>query len=81
MGRFLAGTNALHAYETATHAYETATGTIISPEHVVTTDADLLWDTKQSLLLAATGIRREKQDVAYAWAILHARVCASEELK
>jgi len=48
----VAGTNALHAYEAAT-------GTIISQEHVATTDADLLWDTRQSLLLAATGIRRE----------------------
>jgi hypothetical protein len=48
----VAGTNALHAYETAT-------GTAISAEHVATTDADLLWDTRQSLLLAATGIRRE----------------------
>jgi hypothetical protein len=28
-------------------------------EHVATTDADLLWDTKASLLLAATGVRRE----------------------
>jgi hypothetical protein len=48
----VAGTNALHAYETAT-------GTIISSEHVATMDADLLWDTRQSLLLAATGVRRE----------------------
>lgn len=48
----VAGTNALHAYEAAT-------GTVLSAEHVATTDADLLWDTKQSLLLAATGIRRE----------------------
>lgn len=48
----VAGTNALHAYETAS-------GTVISQEHVATTDADILWDTKQSLLLAATGIRRE----------------------
>jgi len=48
----VAGTNALYAYETAT-------GTILEREHVATTDADLLWDTKQSLLLAATGVRRE----------------------
>jgi hypothetical protein len=48
----VAGTNALYAYETAT-------GTIIGSEHVATTDADLLWDTSQSLLLAATGVRRE----------------------
>jgi hypothetical protein len=48
----VAGTNALHAYETAT-------GTVLSAEHVATTDADFLWDTKQSLLLAATGVRRE----------------------
>jgi hypothetical protein len=48
----VAGTNALYAYETAT-------GTILPTEYVATTDADLLWDTKQSLLLAATGVRRE----------------------
>jgi hypothetical protein len=48
----IAGTNALHAYETAT-------GTIIGREHVATTDADIVWDTRQSLLLAATGVRRE----------------------
>jgi len=48
----VAGTNALHAYEVAA-------GTMLSAEHVATRDADLLWDTKQSLLLAATGIRRE----------------------
>lgn len=48
----VAGTNALHAYETAA-------GAIINPEHVATADADLLWDTRQSLLLGATGVRRE----------------------
>ena len=48
----IAGTNALCAYETAT-------GTILPGDSVATTDADLLWDTKQSLLLAATGVRRE----------------------
>jgi hypothetical protein len=48
----VAGTNALYAYETAT-------GTVLPTEHVATADADLLWDTKQSLLLAATGVRRE----------------------
>jgi hypothetical protein len=48
----VAGTNALYAYETAT-------GTILPTDVVATTDADLLWDTKQSLLLAATGVRRE----------------------
>ena len=48
----VAGTNALYAYEAAT-------GTILPTEYVATTDTDLLWDTKQSLLLAATGIRRE----------------------
>lgn len=48
----VAGTNALHAYEVAT-------GTILGSESVATTDADLLWDTSQSLLLAATGVRRE----------------------
>ena len=48
----VAGTNALYAYEAAT-------GTVLPTEHVATADADLLWDTKQSLLLAATGVRRE----------------------
>lgn len=48
----VAGTNALYAYEAAT-------GTILPTEYVATTDADLLWDTRQSLLLAATGVRRE----------------------
>jgi hypothetical protein len=48
----VAGTNALHAYEVAA-------GVMIGQEHVATTDADLVWDTSQSLLLAATGIRRE----------------------
>ena len=48
----VAGTNALHAYEVAA-------GVMISQEHVATTDADLIWDISQSLLLAATGIRRE----------------------
>ncbi len=48
----VAGTNALYAYEAAT-------GTILQREHVATMDADLLWDTRQSLLLAATGVRRE----------------------
>lgn len=48
----VAGTNALYAYETAT-------GTILPAEHVATTDADLLWDTEESLSLAATGVRRE----------------------
>ena len=45
------GTNALFAYEVAT-------GTIIQQQHVATTDADLVWDPHQSLLLAATGIRK-----------------------
>jgi hypothetical protein len=48
----VAGTNALYAYETAT-------GTVLPREHVATSDADLLWDTDKSLLLAATGVRRE----------------------
>ena len=48
----VAGTNALYAYEAAT-------GTTLPTEYVATTDADLLWDTRQSLLLAATGVRRE----------------------
>jgi len=47
----VAGTNALYAYESVT-------GTIISSEHVATTDADLVWDNSQSLLLAATGVKR-----------------------
>ena len=48
----VAGTNALYAYEAAT-------GTVLGGEHVATTDADLLWDTSQSLSLAATGVRRK----------------------
>lgn len=48
----VAGTNALYAYEAAT-------GTVLQREYVATMDADLLWDTKQSLLLATTGVRRE----------------------
>ncbi len=55
----LLGTHVIVAGTNALHAYEAATGTIIGQEHVATTDADILWDTKQSLLLAATGIRRE----------------------
>lgn len=55
----LLGTHVIVAGTNALHAYEAATGTTISQEHVATTDADLLWDTKQSLLLAATGIRKE----------------------
>jgi hypothetical protein len=48
----VAGTNALYAYEAAT-------GTVLEQEFIATMDADLLWDTKQSLLLATTGIKRE----------------------
>jgi hypothetical protein len=48
----VAGTNALFAYEIAA-------GVVVSQQHVATTDADLIWDTNQSLLLAATGVRRE----------------------
>jgi len=47
----VAGTNALYAYEGAT-------GTVLESEYVATTDAGLLWDTSQSLLLAATGVKR-----------------------
>ena len=55
----LLGTHVIVAGTNALHAYEAATGTQIGSEHVATTDADILWDTKQSLLLAATGMRRE----------------------
>jgi hypothetical protein len=48
----VAGTNALYAYEAAA-------GVVLSGEYVATTDADLLWDTRQSLLLTATGVRKE----------------------
>jgi hypothetical protein len=48
----VAGTNALYAYEAAT-------GTVLDSQHVATTDADLLWDSNQSLLLATTGVPRE----------------------
>lgn len=48
----VAGTHALHAYETAC-------GVFINPEHVATTDADLVWDGSHNLFLAAKGVRRE----------------------
>ena len=48
----IAGTNALYAYEAAT-------GTVLSGDVVSTADADLLWDTRQSLLLTATGVPRQ----------------------
>jgi hypothetical protein len=55
----LLGTHVIVAGTNALYAYEAATGTILPSEYVATGDADLLWDTKQSLLLAATGVRRE----------------------
>lgn len=55
----LLGSHVMVAETNALYAYEAATGTILPTEYVATTDADLLWDTKQSLLLAATGVRRE----------------------
>ena len=48
----VAGTNALHAYETAA-------GVIIGQQHVATTDTDLLWDGTHSLSLAASGVFRD----------------------
>ncbi len=47
----VAGTNALYAYEIAA-------GVRVGGQHVATGDADLLWDTRQSLLLSATGVVR-----------------------
>jgi len=55
----LLGTHVIVAGTNALYAYEAATGTLLATEYVATGDADLLWDTKQSLLLAATGVRRE----------------------
>ncbi len=55
----LLGTHIIVAGTNALYAYEAATGTIIAGEYVATTDADLLWDTNQSLLLATTGISPE----------------------
>jgi hypothetical protein len=55
----LLGTHIIVAGTNALYAYETATGTVLPSDQVATTDADLLWDTRQSLLLAATGVRRE----------------------
>ena len=55
----LLGTHVIVAGTNALHAYEAATGTILSSDSVATTDTDLVWDTSQSLLLAATGVRRE----------------------
>lgn len=49
----VAGTNALYAYEIAG-------GVRVGGEHVATGDADLLWDTRQSLLLSATGVVRRQ---------------------
>lgn len=48
----IAGTHALHAYEAAC-------GVFIGAEHVATTDADLIWDGKSDLSLAAKGMKRE----------------------
>ncbi len=48
----VAGTNALFAYEAAT-------GVVLGSQFVSTADADLLWDTRQSLLLAATGVQKD----------------------
>lgn len=55
----LLGTHVIVAGTNALHAYETSAGIQFASEHVATTDADILWDTKQSLLLAATGLRRD----------------------
>jgi hypothetical protein len=55
----LLGTHIIVIGTNALFAYEAATGTVLSSEHVATTDADLLWDSSQSLLLAATGVKRE----------------------
>ena len=43
----------------ALHAYETACGVQIGQEHVATADADIVWDGKHNLFLAAHGVRRE----------------------
>jgi len=48
----VAGTNALYAYEAAT-------GVVLGSQFVATEDADLLWDTRQSLLLAATRVHKD----------------------
>lgn len=55
----LLGTHVIVAGTNALHAYEASAGVQIASQHVATTDADILWDTKQSLLLAATGLRRD----------------------
>jgi hypothetical protein len=47
----VSGTNALYGYEVAC-------GVRIGGAYVATGDADLLWDTRQSLLLTGTGVRR-----------------------
>lgn len=46
----VAGTNALYAYEAAT-------GVVLGSQFVATDDADLPWDTRQSL--AATGVHKD----------------------
>jgi hypothetical protein len=55
----LLGTHIIVAGTNALYAYEAATGTLLESQHVATTDADLIWDSNQSLLLAATGVPRE----------------------
>jgi hypothetical protein len=55
----LLGTHIVVAGTNALYAYEAATGAVLDSQHVATTDADLLWDSSQSLLLAATGVQRE----------------------
>lgn len=55
----LLGTHIIVCGTNALYAYEAACGVFIGGEHVATGDADLLWDTRQSLLLTATGVRRD----------------------
>ena len=55
----LLGSHIIVAGTNAPYAYEGATGTLLDSQHVATTDADLLWGSNQSLLLAATGVPRE----------------------
>lgn len=55
----LLGKHVIVAGANALFAYEAASGVVLGSEFVSTQDADLLWDTRQSLLLAATGVQKE----------------------
>ena len=59
-GEGLLGSHIIVAGTNALYAYEVAGGVRVGGERVATGDADLLWDTRQSLLLSATGVVRRQ---------------------